>query len=66
MAARGRLGDFAAAEQAFLGIESLSLYLGDADRIASALDALYATVESDQTYKPKKFRDAASAALSAL
>ena len=56
--ARGDLADYAAAEQAFLGIESLSFYLGDADRLQSALDALFSAVESDRDFDPRKARAA--------
>jgi len=58
-AADGRMGDFAAAEQTFLGIESLSLYLGDANRVRGSLDALFKTVEDDATFSPAKFSAAA-------
>jgi Cytochrome c554 and c-prime len=54
-AADGRMGDFAAAEQTFLGIESLSLYLGDADRHRSALDALFKSVADDAAFEPGEF-----------
>ena len=54
----GTLADYAAAEQAFLGIESLSLFLGDSERLQSSLDAMYDAVESDQDYRPEKFRQA--------
>jgi len=58
LGANGALADYAAAEQAFLGIETLSLHLGDAGRLQSALDAVYAAVESDRAYDPRRFRDA--------
>ncbi len=61
--ADGLLSDYAAAEQAFLGVESLSLYIGDADRISTTLDDLYTAVESDETFSPKDFRAAARKAL---
>ena len=57
--AEGRMGDFAAAEQTFLGVESLSLYLGDADRLRGALDALFKSVEDDARFAPAKFAAAA-------
>jgi hypothetical protein len=56
--ARGTLADFAAAEQAFLGIESLSIYLGDADRLQQALDAVFNAVENDRSYDPARFASA--------
>lgn len=58
LGANGTLTDFAAAEQAFLGIESLSYHLGDHDRLQGALDAVFATVETDREFDPAKFRAA--------
>jgi Cytochrome c554 and c-prime len=58
MGANGTLTDFAAAEQAFLGIESLSYHIGDHGRLQGALDAVFATVETDRSYDPAKFRAA--------
>jgi hypothetical protein len=58
LGANGTLTDYAAAEQAFLGIESLSLHLGDHARLQGALDAVYAAVESDRNFDPRKFREA--------
>ena len=63
MGAKGLLSDYASAEQAFLGIESLSLYLGDADKVGSVLDQMYNTVESDQKYSPAAFRAVAQKAV---
>jgi len=60
--ANGELADFSAAEQAFLGIENLSLNIGDADAQQQVLDGLYNAVESDKTYSPGKFRAASRAA----
>lgn len=53
--ASGNLADYAAAEQAFLGVESLSLYLGDAGRLQSALDGVYGAVADDGDYDPGAF-----------
>jgi len=61
--ANGDLADFSAAEQAFLGIENLSLNIGDADAQQQVLDGLYEAVESDKTYSPDRFRTASRAAL---
>jgi len=58
LGASGSLADYAAAEQAFLGIESLSLHLGDHARLQGALDAVYASVENDREFDPRKFREA--------
>jgi hypothetical protein len=54
-AAEGRMSDFAAAEQVFLGIESLSLYLGDAGTHRAALNRLYDVVQTDRDYDPARF-----------
>lgn len=56
--ADGMLADYAAAEQAFLGIESLSYYLGDTDRLQEPLDALFSAVQSDSDYDPQRLRAA--------
>ncbi len=56
--AGGLLADYAAAEQAFLGIESLSLYLGDAGRLQDQLDALFDAVQSDGDYDPETLQAA--------
>lgn len=61
-AARGRMADFADAEQTFLAVESLSFYLKDAGAHQQILDALFATVENDKGYDPEKFRLAAGRA----
>ncbi|HEX7036223.1 MAG TPA: multiheme c-type cytochrome [Pseudomonadales bacterium] len=58
MGARGELTDFAAAEQAFLGIESLTFFLGDHERLQRALDALFEAVQSDRDYDPDAARQA--------
>jgi hypothetical protein len=65
-AADGRMSDFAAAEQTFLSIETLSLYLGDADRHRGALDHLFTTVEDDATFNPGRFASAAQQMLEAM
>jgi hypothetical protein len=55
---RGDLADFAAAEQAFLSIESLSIHLGDAKRLQAALDGVFDAVESDRSFDARKLRTA--------
>ncbi len=55
MAADGDLADFASAEQGFLALESLTLYLGSSGGQSTALDELFATVETDETYQPEQF-----------
>ena len=59
MAAAGQLADYASAEQAFLALESLTLYLGASGRQRAGLDELFATVEKDETYRPGRFADVA-------
>ena len=65
-AADGRMGDFSAAEQTFLSVESLSLYLGDANRLRGPLDALFKTVEDDARFNPDKFAMTAKSLQAAL
>lgn len=60
-AASGRMGDYAAAEQAFLALESLSYTLGDMEARKGALDRLYEAVESDRSYDPGAFARTARA-----
>jgi hypothetical protein len=62
----GTLADFAAAEQVFLGVESLSLYLGDAQKIRASLDKLYDTVKDDRMFRPAQFSAAARDMLKVL
>jgi len=64
--ADGQLNDFAAAEQAFYGIESLSFYVGDVDNLEPVLDKLFGAVEDETKYSPAGFRAACNAALSSL
>jgi hypothetical protein len=65
-AAAGALADYGAAEQAYLAVDGLSLTLGDGDRLRGRVDALFATVENDRTYRPDAFESAARALLEAL
>lgn len=65
-AASGRMADFNDAEQVFLAVESLSFHLGDADANRSQLDALFGSVESDESYDPGTFRQAATRARDAF
>ncbi|MGH8186917.1 MAG: hypothetical protein ACREUC_10165, partial [Steroidobacteraceae bacterium] len=58
-AATDKAGDYAAAEQIVLGLESLSYSLGDRDKKKAALDALYNAVKSDTTFSPQQFASAA-------
>ena len=54
-AARGQIRDFNAAEQLFLGLESLSYSLDDRQRLSGALDRIFAEVEDDATFVPSSF-----------
>jgi hypothetical protein len=57
--AADKAGDYAAAEQIVLGVESLSYSLGDRDSKKAALDALYSAVKSDTNFSPQQFATAA-------
>lgn len=57
--AADRAGDYAAAEQIVLGVESLSYSLGDRDSKKAALDALYSAVKNDTNFSPQQFAAAA-------
>lgn len=59
-AATDKAGDYAAAEQIVLGLESLSYSLGDRDSKKAALDALYNAVKNDTTFSPQQFASAAA------
>ncbi|MCZ6640069.1 MAG: multiheme c-type cytochrome [Gammaproteobacteria bacterium] len=66
LAAQGVLNDFAHAEQAFMGLETLSIHIGDATNLQSRLDELFGTVQQDDAFDPSKFRQAARRLLNAL
>jgi hypothetical protein len=59
-AATDKAGDYAAAEQIVLGLESLSYTIGDRDKKKAALDALYNAVKNDTTFSPQQFATAAA------
>lgn len=59
-AATDKAGDYAAAEQIVLGLESLSYTIGDRASKKTALDALYNAVKNDTTFSPKQFATAAA------
>ena len=61
-AAADKAGDYAAAEQVVLGVESLSYSLGDRDGKKAALDTLYGAVKSDTNFSPQQFAAAAKSA----
>jgi hypothetical protein len=54
-AARGRMGDFNAAEQAVLALESLSYSLRDWDRVSAAMDSIFNEVADDADFSPTSF-----------
>jgi len=60
--ATDKAGDFAAAEQIVLGLESLSYSLGDHDKKKAALDPLFNAVKNDTAFSPQQFASAAAAA----
>lgn len=53
-------GDYAAAEQLVLGLESLSYTIGDRDTKKTALDGLYNAVKNENTFSPQQFANAAA------
>ena len=61
-----RFRHFTAAEQAFLAVETLSLSLGDAERLKSRLDAWYASVEDENRFVPQQFAVLARQLMGAL
>lgn len=61
-----RFRHFTAAEQAFLAVETLSLSLGDAERLKSGLDALYGSVEDENRFVPQQFAVLARQLMGAL
>jgi hypothetical protein len=65
-AAAGDLSDYGAAEQTYLAVDSLSIALGDGERIQRSIDELFKAVENDQTYRPDRFMTAARGLLNGL
>ncbi len=66
LAANSAMTDYADAEQAFLTLETLSIHIGDAGRLQSHLDAMFNAIESDQSFNPSQFHQAAQRLLDAL
>ena len=62
----GRFRHFTSAEQVFLAVETLSISLGDADRLTQPLDSWFASVEEDDPFVPKQFAVLAGNVLEAL
>ena len=58
LGSKGYLADYAAAEQAFLAMESFSIYLDDFSRNESALNAVFESVQSDASFSQSAFRRA--------
>jgi hypothetical protein len=58
-AAADKAGDYAAAEQIVLGVESLSYSLRDHDGKKSVIDTLYNAVKNDTNFSPQQFVAAA-------
>jgi len=54
-AGKGRMGDFATAEQVVMALESLSYSLGDHDRLLAALDQLFEEVADHKRFAPASF-----------
>jgi hypothetical protein len=62
----GKFSYYTAAEQAFLGIETLSIELGDAQTLGAQLDALFTSLENETDFVPAGFSMAAKRMLEAL
>jgi hypothetical protein len=58
--ATDKAGDYAAAEQIVLGLESLSHSLGDYDKKKAALDPLFNAVKNDTAFSPQQFATVAA------
>jgi len=65
-AKNGRFRHFTAAEQVFLAVETLSITLGDAERLSLPLDAWFKSVEEDDPFVPAQFAVLAGNLLEAL
>ncbi|MEP1473070.1 MAG: multiheme c-type cytochrome [Halieaceae bacterium] len=46
---------FTSAEQVFMAVETLSIALGEEDKYRAELDALFASVENENSFVPKQF-----------
>jgi hypothetical protein len=66
LSADGTLSDFAVAAQVVLGVESLSLAVGDSAKLDAAFNRFYKAVEDDQTFRPGQFSAAARDMLKSL
>lgn len=51
----GEYRDFTSAEQAYMGVETLCIRLGEYDRWKSSLDKWFKTVEDEHAFKPGRF-----------
>lgn len=54
-AARGRMRDYAAAEQVFFALESLSYSVGDWQQMESTLNGIFSEFSADKTFDPSSF-----------
>jgi hypothetical protein len=50
-----KAGDYASAEQIYMGVDSLSYTLGDRDAKKRALDSLFKLIDSESAFSPAKF-----------
>lgn len=56
----GRVVDYADAAQVYLGLESLSLQIGDLEQVRAQIDRIFALVEEDTGFKARTFRSTVS------
>jgi len=58
-AAAGTVIDYGTAEQGLLSIVALSTFLGEQDRLATAIDDLFDSLGNDETFRPARYAAAA-------
>ena len=58
--AAGEYRDFSAAEQAFLAVDSITITLGESDKLASSLDQWYDALSDEDRFSPKGFAKVAN------
>lgn len=59
-AAAGEYRDFAAAEQAYLAVETLCIELGEGESLKPQLDQLFASLEDEHRFRAARFASAAA------
>ncbi|ARN74589.1 hypothetical protein [Oceanicoccus sagamiensis] len=64
--AKGQYRDFAAAEQAFLAIESITIALNQDADLEKQLNSLYDTLENEDGFSPQTFKSVAAKVKSAF